>query len=159
MQAVDTKGLQELDRALGGLLKTLPGARRELHHDLAALLKEEVDANITESVVDSRGKIRRWQQPHVGSRGGYAAIRAIGSTEGAPTGKDSPGAITNYLESGHKIRLPGGGKRYRPKINVLYVNGRHFYQSTRRTAEPKAMRLARDFADRVGEGIAGGGAP
>ena len=47
------------------------------------------------------------------------------------SGRDSPGAITRYLEVGHRIRKPkkAGAKGYRPRIRVAAVAGRFFYKS------------------------------
>jgi hypothetical protein len=120
---------------------------------MAALLKQEVDAQIIASGInDSSGKVRGWQQEHVGSGGGYAAIRPTNSS----TGGNSPGAITNYLESGHKIRTPSGKARYyKPKIKTSFVEGRHFYQNAAKSVEAKAIRLAERFAEDLAKRIEG----
>lgn len=128
-------------------------ARRELHEKLAQLAKDEVDAAIDASVNDSGGMIKGWQIPHVGSFGGYAAIRAMGSKEGASTGRNSPGAITNYLENGHRIRP--ATKPTKRKLKVAYVNGRHFYQRATAALEAKALALAQKFADELAERLRG----
>ena len=89
----------------------------------------------------------------VGSGGGYAAIRPVDTS----TGDNSPGAITNYLESGHKIRRPSGlARRYRSRIRKAYVDGYHFYQKAETRVEAKAIKLAQEFADKLAKRIEGG---
>ena len=157
MQWLDAREVGELDQTLADLLREFPALRRELHEDLAKLAKQEVDAAIAASGVgDSGGRVRQWQVAHVGSRGGYAAVRPAGGKEGAEIGPNGPGAVTNYLEGGHKIRGPGGGKGYRPRIRVSYVNGFHFYETARTSFEAKALRRAEGFAERLAERLGGG---
>lgn len=153
MQSIDLKDLEKFTKELNDLLDQVPGARRKLHEEIAELAKREVDEQIIASgIQDNRGKIRGWQKSYVGSGGGYAAVRPTNER----TGPNSPGAITNYLESGHKIRPPSGrGKRYRPKINVSYVEGRHFYQNAAKSIEAKAIRLAERFAEDLAKRIEG----
>lgn len=158
MQEVDSRGIDGLDRAFTDLLREFPEMRRELHRELAAEAKKEVDAAISSSGLnDSRGNVRRWQVAHVGSGGGYAAVRAASEKEGGGTGPDSAGAVTNYLEGGHNIRPPSGAAGYRPRIRVIYVNGFHFYQTARSSFEAKAVRLAERFADKLAQRLEGGG--
>ena len=154
MQGVDMRGLDAFTEELNSLLKEFPQARRELHEEMASLLKKEVDSQIEGSgLKDEQGKIKGWQVPKVGSGGGYAAI----SPERSSTGANSPGAITNYLEGGHKIRKPSGkAKRYRPRIKMPYVDGYHFYQKAQKSVEIKAIRLAEKFADDLAKRLEGG---
>lgn len=154
MQSIDLSGLEEFSKELNDLLDEIPEARRKLHEELAVMAKQEVDVQIVASgVYDSRGRIRKWQQEYVGSGGGYAAVRA----NDEDTGDNSPGAITNYLESGHRIRPPSGNaKRYTPQIKVPYVEGYHFYDNARMNAEVKAIKIAERFADELAKKIEGG---
>lgn len=155
MQSVDIKGLEELTENLNALLAKAPEARRKLHEELADMAKKEVDAQIVASgIQDDQGKIREWQEEHVGSGGGYAAVRAAKGS----TGDNSPGAITNYIESGHKIRQPSSNaKHYKPRINMPYVEGRHFYQNAQRNVDAKAVQIAEQFAEKLADRIEGGG--
>jgi len=150
--------LDNLDRFLkdfDDLIKKVPQKRRELHEKIADLLKSEVDSNISGSVNDNRGKIKGWQEKHVGSGGGYAAVRPISTPKGVPSAK-SPGAITNYLEVGHKIRKPSGkSKKYRARIKVSFVDGRWFYKKTRENIESKIIALIEDFAEDIAREIEG----
>ena len=154
MQSIELDALEKLDEDLKDLLEEFPKARRELHERLAEMIKEEVDKQIDASGLnDSRGKIKGWQEPHVGSGGGYAAVRA----QKGETGDNSPGAITNYLENGHRIREPSGkSKYYRPRINKPYVDGYHFYQAARTVVEAKAIAEAERFVEEFRRRLEGG---
>lgn len=157
MQSVDMSGINAFDRTLEEILNEFPEERRALHEDFSLLLKSEVDAAVSSSGInDSHGTVRRWQVKYIGSKGGYAAIRAMGSNEGALTGPNGPGAITNYLEGGHNIRTPESSKGYRPRIRVAYVNGYHFYQSAGTGIEAKAISMAESFAGKLESKIEGG---
>jgi len=158
MQSIDIHGFRELDADFQRILDEAPGSRRELHESIAAMLEQEISMAISNSGLnDSNSRVRRYQIKHVGSGGGYAAIRPAGSSDGAETGSNGPGAITNYLESGHKIRAPKGGKGYRPRIRVPHVNGYHFYNTAGVAAEAKAIRMAEDFANNLVGRIGGTG--
>lgn len=151
MQSVDFSDLEKLDDTLKILLDEVPERRRELHERISEAIKAEVDTAIaTSGLHDNSGHVREWQESHVGSGGGYAAVRATDSS----TGNNSPGAITNYLENGHRIRQPSGqSKHYRPRIKKPYVDGYHFYNAARNAAESRAIEAAeqyvKDFADKL----------
>ncbi len=151
MQSIDISDLEKFSDDLNALLNKIPGARRELHEKIAVAAKREVNAQISQSGLnDSAGRVKEWQEPHVGSGGGYAAVRATD----ASTGDNSPGAITNYLENGHKVRKPSGqAKRYRPKIKVPYVDGRHFYQKSKTELESEVITLSENYADELLKGL------
>lgn len=153
MQSVEMRGMNQLSDDLEALLKESPKLRRELHQELADMAQKEVRQAIAGSVNDSHGRVRGWQEKYVGSGGGYAAVRPTDSS----TGKNSPGAITNYLEGGHKIRPASGtAKRKRkPRIRVAYVDGRHFYASAATRVEAKALQIAEAFADSLAEKLGG----
>lgn len=153
MQSVDLMDLEELDETLKSILEEMPEMRRELHEQIAEVIKSEVDIQISNSGLnDSTGKVRDWQESHVGSRGGYAAVRATDSS----TGSNSPGAITNYLENGHAIRRPSGkAKNYRPRIKKPYVDGYHFYQTARGIVESRVIAIAEEFANQLSKKLEG----
>jgi len=153
MQSIDTSSLEKFSDDLNKLLDESPQKRRELHEQIAQAAKEEVDTQIAASVNDAGGRIQGWQETHVGSGGGYAAVRATDSSSGA----NSPGAVTNYLENGHKIRGPSGhAKHYKPNIKVPRVEGRGFYLAAQSAAEARAITLAEHFADEIAEKLEGG---
>jgi hypothetical protein len=153
MQNVDFSELISFDDELKALLEELPERRRELHARIGPVIKSEVDMQIAQSGLnDSSGRVKDWQGTHIGSGGGYAAVRATDKS----TGKDSPGAITNYLENGHKIREPSGNsERYRPRIKKTYVDGFHFYKNARSEAEAKALEAAEEYVKEISEKLEG----
>ena len=132
--------------AFDKILQEFPERRRELHERVGRAVQRELQQQIASSGInDSSGRVRRWQVVHVGSGGGYAAVRP----EKGTTGADSPGAITNYLEGGHRIASPRGGKNYRPRLRVSYVSGYHFYVNTSMRAESIAIGEAEAWADEI----------
>lgn len=153
MQSVDYIGLEKLDEDLQKLLDEIPEARRTMHERIAKTLQDEVRAEVDASGInDKSGKIKSWQEARVGSGGGYAAVSAAKGK----TGPNSPGAITNYLENGHRIRQPSGkSKRYRPNIKKPYVDGYHFYQRVRSRAEAIAISEAEKYADEIARKLEG----
>lgn len=151
MPEIQQNGLDSLDRSFQELLKKTPEKRKELHERIAERLKNTIDAEIGSRIEDSDGKIQSWQEKAVGEKGGYAAVRPLSGKNGGGTGEGSVGAITNYLESGHKIRPPGGGKDYHPRINVPYVKGRFFYEAAGVEAERIALEEAERFADELAD--------
>ncbi len=157
MQSIELRGFKELDEALGKILDQLPEMRREFHEELAEIIKNEVDAAIVSSgVSDSNEKVRKWQVKHVGSGGGYAAVRAAGGKEGAEIGPNGPGAITNYLENGHKIRNPSGrSKRYRPRIRVARVPGHYFYETEYARIEGLMLKKAEEWLNQIAKELEG----
>lgn len=156
-----TDDLMDFSSDLSKILDQIPELRRELHEELAEMLQLEVRQEINNSNFNHGGnKLRRWQQMHVGSYGGYAAVRPVNKRVGeySATGDNSPGAITNYNEGGHRIRSPKGkAKRYKPKIKISYVDGRNFYQRARVNAESAAISIVEKFADRLADAIESGG--
>lgn len=147
MQSIDLSEISRLDRVLDDVLKIVPEKRREMHEKISEEIKEEVDNQIAQSGLnDKSGRVKDWQQQTVGSGGGYAAVRASNKA----TGNNSPGAITNYLENGHKIREPSGKNRnYRPRIRTVYVDGFHFYKKARPGAEVKAIAIAEEYVNDI----------
>ncbi|PKM71515.1 MAG: hypothetical protein CVU91_13410 [Firmicutes bacterium HGW-Firmicutes-16] len=150
MQSVEHEGLQNLDRRFASVLNKFPSERKELFERIAKRLEQEVGQQIYMSGVnDYSGKIEGWQKGRVGTGGGYAAVSAVRGK----TGPNSPGAITNYLNSGHRIRPPGRLKRSR--VHVAYVNGYHFYQYAAANAEAIAANEAEKLADELAHELGG----
>lgn len=162
MQGITIEGLDELDSALERVLKKAPSARRQLHEEIADMLKKRVDKNIAASVNDSHGHVRSWQEKVVGSGGGYAAVRP---SDDSYTDKYDNEGITALLEQGHKIRkrvVPlymrwnGTAKRARKsRAKVAYVDGRHFYESAAAGVESEAIALAEAFVDKLAKELGG----
>lgn len=146
MQSVDLKALDELEKDIADLIKSFPDMQRELHEEFANTIKKKVDSEIVASLKNGASKIKRLQGKYVGSYGGYAAVRAVDTS----TGSESPGAITNYLENGHKIRKPTGrNKRYKPRINKIYVDGYHFYSKASNNLEADIIKISEKFANKI----------
>lgn len=135
MPSVVVDDLNELDYTLNEIFRKIPESRRELHERLSKMLKEEVDKAIDESGLnDSRGKIKNWQEARIGSKGGYAAIRPLKGR--GLVGPNSPGAITNYLEYGHRVRGSKAENQERQRMKELRrkeVQGRIRGRFTRKT--------------------------
>lgn len=141
--SVDFSELEKLDARMKAALRIAPAKRRELHASLADIAKKAVDRSIDASIHDTRGQIKDWQKKYIGSGGGYAAVRASDES----TGDQSPGAITNYVDSGHKIRPPSGqDPNYRPRIHVPYVNGARFYENAVPEVTAQAIAAGEKFA-------------
>lgn len=137
MQSLDMYALDRLDKAWHDLLRRLPALKQTALQTAGTALLQEVRRQVGASGMRDGGtKVAGWQRKYLGSKGGYVAIRSIGSAEGGGVGKDSAGAITNYTELGHGIRRPRGEKRsrYRPRIHVPAVSGYHFYYNARQGA-------------------------
>jgi len=142
-QSVEFEGLGELDKAFQAFLEKRPEKRREMHKRVAEAVAQEVDAEIDASGLDdSEGTVKSWQEGVVGSGGGYAAVRAVKGE----TGANSPGATTNYLENGHKVR---SGKSTRVRAKKAYVDGFHFYQAAEEKAQEIALAEAEKYADEM----------
>lgn len=136
------------------LLEDIPEMRRDMHVELSGILGAELDSSISASLNDDSGKIAGWQQRVVGSGGGYAAVRPTKN----PSGANGPGAITNYLEHGHKIRPPSGkASKYRPRVKVARVQGRFFFQRTGANIEAQAIAVAEAYCGKLAVRLDGGG--
>ena len=121
--------------------------QRAIHERLGARMQTGVRGQIRGRINDAHGHVAGWQERYIGSGGGYAAVRVADSS----SGPNSPGAITNYLENGHARRRPGGNaKLYQPRIKVVYISGRGFYNAVR----PSLARMLQDEVDRWGMDVA-----
>lgn len=150
---IDTRDMDALAKKLNDLSKRYKGEKRAMFERAGELLKKHLDESIDAKLNDEHGRVKSWQQVQVGSKGGYAAIRPIKK----PKGKDGPGAITGYLESGHRIRRPSGKakSKARRRINVPYVSGRYFYRDTAKQMETEAEKLANEFAETIAKDLEG----
>lgn len=136
--------LNELSKRLNDIAEEFPEKNRELHIKLGGTIK-----SIVNSKIGGTGKVRGWQKVFIGSKGGYAAVRSISTM----TGNKSPGAITNYVNSGHKIRPHRSSKRYYSRINVAYVNGKRFYEKSVVDSESELIKAAEEFAQQIADDL------
>lgn len=144
-----------IDAALNRIeaaIKEYPELKKRVLESLGMELEGETLSQMASSGLHAQGgRLRNWQSYHIGSGKGYVAVRPLGSKEGAATGPNGPGAITNYVESGHGVRQRRSKRKSRAKL--LAVPGRHFYSATASVAEViggrKIQELALEFAKRL----------
>lgn len=141
---IDLKGFKiPIDEHTGDIFREV---RNEELPKLAQELRRVVLSSFAASGIRNRtGKVLSWQEAHVAR--GYVAVRP----QDRPMGKDGPGAITNYLESGHKGRRPSGkNKRYRPRVTT----GRAKAFAPYRKSQPQGERLASALGEALATKIA-----
>lgn len=133
----------------------VPGMRAAVLEEAGDRARDAVrDAIDASGLNDRRGRVKLWQNRHVGSKGGYAAVRAdsVMVTAG-PRDRQvlNAGALTNYLTNGHKARQPSGrAKRYVPRAGMTRVRGYGFYKTAAAQAERIALEAAQAYLDRIG---------
>ena len=149
MQSIELRGLEEIDRLCEKLKRSpevFQQARRECFEAAAREAERIVDRQIGGS-----GKVQRWQESTVGTRGGYARVAPKKETWTERTKKAgnryAVGAVTNAIVSGHRFPSPSGRRYYKPRIRSggMKVPGRPFYDQ----AGPQIRDLARRTAERV----------
>lgn len=143
MQEIEIHGLEEIDRIMQEIIEEAPDRMREFHEAVGKAALEEVRA-----ALGSSKKVSGWQQMHVGSGGGYAAVRPdSGMTEENSEGISyAHGHITNALENGHRTRSPSGrNARYYPRLKMARVPGKFFYKRAGETVKGKILDIAFDF--------------
>lgn len=158
MQSLDYSSVDRLLSDWESLLRELPGLKQALMEELGAAAQEEVGRNIAAAGMrDGGARIRSYQKYHVGSKRGYVAVRAIGSGDGAATGPNGPGALTNYTETGHAIRKPSAvPHRYRARIKVARVDGYHYYSQAEGPALQRGTEAVEAFAREIARRMEGG---
>lgn len=126
---VNTASLDRLLESWDKLLREFPQMKKATLEKMGSELLRRVRGEI-----GGTGKVAGWQVPHMGSGGGYVAVRAKANTyQATKSGKRyAVGYITNAFEGGHKIRKHQGGKGYRSRVNVAAVSGRWSYDAVRR---------------------------
>ncbi len=150
--------LEQFAREMEEILRDFPEMRREMHKKAAVRLQREVRIQIATKLNDEDGTVQDWQDVSIGSGGGYAKIKAKKGRIGA----DSPGAITNYLENGHKARKPmkSQGERglwanKRTARSRAYVSGRGFYHQARKQAATVLQQEAQNLMEEVRRRLCG----
>ena len=141
-------GIEVITEALERTLRKFPEARRTAIAQATAAIESRVRGEIGARVNDSHGRIASYQGKRLGSGGGYGVVEA---DKGAATGSLAKGALTNYLETGHRIRRPKspGAKGYRPRIKTAHVPGRWFYRAAEQDAERIALLYFRTATSKL----------
>ena len=151
---IDTGGWKAFWDRWQETINQLPGLKEVMLERLGGRVQGEVRQAVDRSGLhDSRGRVKRWQNPYVGSGRGYVAVRAD-SVEVAAGYRDrqrlNAGALTNFLSSGHKVRGPSGRvKRYQPRARMTRVRGLDFYSKAKAESEKIAVQEAEDFLRRL----------
>ena len=144
---IDAQSLEQLDARLAQAVRQAPEIKKEVLTGLGEQLLSQVRNNI-----GGGGKVQRWQHTHLGSGGGYVAVHPAEGEKDA-YGR-AVGAVTNAIESGHRIPSPRGkAKRYRPRIKKARVPGKGMYARTvpQRAAEDAARQLGQQLIEPLEE--------
>ena len=141
MQSINLNEIEKIGKRLNKILDEFPGMRRKFHEEVA---KETL--TMIKNGFGNR-KVASWQERHVGTKGGYAAVRPMAKTYYA---KYAVGYITNAITSGHRVR-PCSQKYSRAKLN--YVSGKHIYIDTvdkaTNMAEKKAETMTKELEEKL----------
>lgn len=157
-----SRDLRRLSERLQQIVRDAPDQQRALHERLGTALLDDVrhrapisakGHSLGHGEYHERGTLRRWQTRYIGSKGGYAAIRAAE----APKGVNGAGAITNYVENGHRVgsRHQGVSARTRRRWKQYdvpiqsFVSGRGFYHAAHETADRLLTQAAEQWADEI----------
>ena len=144
---IDSQSLEQLDARLAQAVRQAPDIKKGVLTGLGEQLLSQVRNNI-----GGGGKVQRWQHTHLGSGGGYVAVHPAEGEKDA-YGR-AVGAVTNAIESGHRIPSPRGkAKRYRPRIKKARVPGKGMYARTapQRAAEDAARQLGQQLIEPLEE--------
>lgn len=158
-----SRDLRRLSERMQQIVRDAPDQQRALHERLGAALLDDVrhrapisakGHSLGHGEYHERGTLRKWQTKYIGSKGGYAAIRAAEK----PKGVNGAGAITNYVENGHRVGRAGYGgsartRRRRRQYGMIpplsFVNGRGFYHAAHATAARLLTQAAERWADEI----------
>ena len=111
--------LEILARQLGSSCETLQEVRRSALDKAGDKLLRAVRGRI-----GGTGKVQSWQERHMGSGGGYTAVRPAAKTY--DRAGDAVGYVTNAIEGGHRVRTGRGPSRAR----MQRVPGKWMYRGT-----------------------------
>ena len=144
---IDIQDIHRLNTEVEAALRRSPEIKEEVLTNLGEKLVSQVRTKI-----GGHGKVQRWQHTHLGTFKGYVSVHAAERTEDE-YGR-AVGAVTNAIESGHKIpAIRGKNKRYVPRIKVYRVPGKKMYASTdpERPMADAARQLERLLAENLEE--------
>lgn len=157
MQSVDTRDIDHLIDSWNALLKRFPDGKQKalesIGRDLLLNVRDEIGGS---------GKVAGWQEPHMGSGGGYVAVRAKAKTYQTTKNGNryAVGYITNAIEGGHQTggQRPGpkaDGYRYRPRYKKAAVPGRWFYDIVRRQMDGMSQDEMDELMKIIVDGLEG----
>lgn len=155
--SIDTSGWREFWSRWEDAIKEIPGLKERVLEEAGEDIRDAVRYSISQSGLnDSRhGRVKKWQNPHVGSGRGYVAVRpdSVMVTSGGGTKQPlNAGALTNYLTSGHKVRAPSGrSKRYVPRARMAKVPGYGFYSAAAGDMAQISAKAAKKFVEEIRE--------
>lgn len=153
-QTVELSGFDRLAASWDKLLKEFPAERRAYLAQMGQQLLADVRREI-----GGEGKVAGWQQAHMGSGGGYVAVRAAAKTYQATKGgkRYAVGYVTNAIENGHRVRTPAvrGAKGYRSRAEKAAVPGRWFYQAVRQRLDGMDDREVEALMELIQTGLEG----
>lgn len=140
----------------GEAIQRIPELKREALEAMGKAVLQEVRAQIPRrGVNDRQGRVARWQEMRMGSKGGYVAVSPspdetvqVTRSGEKTTSKD----VTRYLEKGHGIPTPSGRtRRYVPRIasRRTYVPGHLFYSWAKQDAGKIALEKASRLLERL----------
>lgn len=142
---LDTSELNRLVEKLDQSPEVIKTAKREAFETAAGKMKQALDSRI-----GGTGKVRGWQEQHVGSKGGYAAVRPMAKTYTDKSNRYAVGYVTNAINAGHKFPSPSGkNQRYVPRIKSGRQNvpGKQFYEAT----QSEVKQIAQESVNQVAE--------
>ena len=154
----------------GKLADAWPDAKRTALSEAGKAALKEVLSQINQRVTDPRGRVHRWQDMKLGSRGGYVAVTANDeeTVQLTKAGKKTTSRdVTRYLERGHAARGPSGrDKRYSERISSsrlivgesrFVIQGRQFYSWAKLHAGDLGREAAEEALGQLKAAIEQGG--
>lgn len=157
MAGVELKGFERILRSWETLLDRFKTEKEKALERMGKQALQDVKQNIGGS-----GKVSGWQEPHMGSGGGYVAVRAKARTyQTTKNGKRyAVGYITNSIEGGHRTggQRPGpkaDGYRYRPRYKKAAVPGRWLYDIVRRQMDGMSQDEMDELMKIIVDGLEG----
>ena len=147
---LDTRGWDAFWERFAALAEDVPQQKRAMLEKVGLRINAEVWLAMGRSRLrDTTGRVAKYQTRHMGSGGGYVAVRADSvevEAGGSHSQRINAGALTNFLTSGHRVRPPSGrSARYRPRANMSRVPGFDFYQK----AAGRAQAIGLEEAQRL----------
>lgn len=173
MARLDRKRIARFNQCWEDLYKVVPQAKAEAVKAMGEAARKELDAQIlaADLAADAKGTVQSWQTVKLGSRGGYAAVRAKAYKWSDKRGKPkfwkdvrvSTRMVTKWLDQGHGARkpAPGSARQWarvgRSGINLAtgtrYVKARRFYSWTKRKALDLALKAADEVLSKIADEV------